>query len=80
MYLFRRQVEILLNSYEMGVTTLGGKANPVQIVERGMRWISNMGRWLRENSVSPMLFFLATEFTSTDLPATTKGFQHDRHN
>jgi hypothetical protein len=69
-YLFRRQVEILLNSYEMGVTTLGGKANPVQIVERGMRWILNMGRWLRENSVSP--FPLVPEFTSTDPRATTK--------
>lgn len=51
-YLFRRQVEILLYSFEMGVTTLGGKANTIQIVERGMRWILSIGRWLRENSVS----------------------------
>jgi hypothetical protein len=57
-YLFRRQVEILLKSYGMGVTMLGGKANAVQIVERGMRWILNMGRWLRENSVSPPFFLL----------------------
>lgn len=52
-YLFRRQTEVLLKCINMGVHSLAGKPAAIEVAERGLRWVVGMGRWLRENSVSP---------------------------
>lgn len=51
-YLFRRQIKMLSKSLEMGIGSAGGKSVPIEIVERGLKWVVGMGRWLRENAVS----------------------------